>query len=111
MLWCEQTTYSFYRSANHYLQEHIVQWHPTILARIALVSQRLMNSYSVDVGLIKSMEKDGLETQNALFQDGDLLVHFHGCGSTPKRDCEREMKPYYEDWERVVRRLDGKQTL
>ena len=93
------------------LQEHIVQWHPTILAKIALVPQRLMNSYSIEVGPAKSKDNDQLQTQNALFQDGDLLVHFHGCRAAPERDCEKEMKPYYENWQREVRRLDGKQTL
>ncbi len=70
-----------------------------------------MNSYSVDVGPAWSTENDGLETRNALFQAGDLLVHFKGCGTAAERDCETEMKSYYEDWQREVRRLDGKQTL
>ncbi|ERF74196.1 hypothetical protein EPUS_03386 [Endocarpon pusillum Z07020] len=98
-------TYNFQKAEGHAL-EHIVQWHPTILAKMALVPQRLMNSYSVDVRPAQGKDNDQLQTHNALFQDGDLLVHFYGCRAAPERDCEREMKPYYEDWQREVQRLD-----
>lgn len=37
-------SYNFQKAENHAL-EHIVQWHGTILAKLAIVPQRLINSY------------------------------------------------------------------
>ena len=43
-----------------------MQWHPTILSKLAIVPQRLINSYSRD--------KHGAE-----YQDGDIVVRFPSC--------------------------------
>ena len=40
-------SYNFQKAEEHAL-EHIVQWHGTILAKLALVQQRLLNSYMPD---------------------------------------------------------------
>lgn len=40
-------SYNFQKAENHAL-EHIVQWHGTVLAKLALVPQRLLNSYMKD---------------------------------------------------------------
>lgn len=67
-----------------------------------------MNSYNIDVGAGDS-KKPGRDKQpSGLFQDGDLLVRFNGCGAAAERGCEQEMKPYYETWQKEVWRLDGK---
>jgi hypothetical protein len=42
-------SYNFLRAERHTL-EHIVQWHGTILARMALVPQRTINSYAAGEG-------------------------------------------------------------
>ena len=42
-------SYNFQKAEGHAL-EHIVQWHGTVLAKLALVPQRLMNSYTRDSG-------------------------------------------------------------
>lgn len=44
-------SYNFQKAENHAL-EHIVQWHGTILNKLALVPQRLMNSYTRDPAAI-----------------------------------------------------------
>jgi mannan polymerase II complex MNN11 subunit len=96
--------YNFQKAEGHAL-EHIVQWHPTILAKLVLVPQRVMNSYNIHLGDGKedvAVEKEGL------WQEGDFLVRFAGCETTKERTCEDEMKPYYEKWMEEVRRLDGK---
>lgn len=93
-----------------YLQEHVVQWHPTILTKIVLVPQRIMNSYNFDITFSDSKNDNPSKTSSSLFQEGDLLVHFHGCGTGPERDCEKEMKSHYGIWQSEVRRLDGKQS-
>jgi hypothetical protein len=42
-------SYNFQKAEGHAL-EHIVQWHGTILAKLALVPQRVLNSYTREVG-------------------------------------------------------------
>lgn len=42
-------SYNFQKAEAHAL-EHIVQWHGTILAKLALVPQRILNSYTRDTG-------------------------------------------------------------
>ena len=42
-------SYNFQKAEGHAL-EHIVQWHGTILARLALVPQRVFNSYTKETG-------------------------------------------------------------
>ncbi len=70
-------------------QEHIVQWHPTVMARLALIPQRVINAYSKDS---VSASVDGT------YKDGDLVIRFFGCDTDPTRNCEREMDPYYNLW-------------
>lgn len=96
--------YNFQKAEGHAL-EHIVQWHPTILAKLVLVPQRVMNAYNIRVadenGKV-STEKD------VLWQEGDFLVRFAECETTKERNCEDEMRLYYKKWMEEVRRLDGK---
>ena len=42
-------SYNFQKAENHAL-EHIVQWHGTILAKLALIPQKVINSYTRDTG-------------------------------------------------------------
>ena len=48
-------SYNFQKAEEHAL-EHIVQWHGTILAKLALVPQRLLNSYAAQAGNVASTE-------------------------------------------------------
>ncbi|KAL4953121.1 galactosyl transferase GMA12/MNN10 family-domain-containing protein [Aspergillus filifer] len=86
-------SYNFAKAELHSL-EHIVQWHPTVLARLALVPQRVINSYSKDS---PGASVDGT------YKDGDLLVRFFGCDTDPARNCEWEMEPYYKLWAKRVK--------
>ena len=74
-------------------QDHIVQWHPTILAKLALIPQRMLNSYSPDSPHPGS---------NGVYKEGDFLVRMAGCETTSKRDCEKELEPYWEKWAKDV---------
>lgn len=67
-----------------------MQWHPTILTRLALVEQRLMNSYGIDIS-----SRGGKE---AMFKDDDFVVRFVNCELDNNRNCEKEMEPYYNQW-------------
>ncbi|PYI02219.1 hypothetical protein BO78DRAFT_464147 [Aspergillus sclerotiicarbonarius CBS 121057] len=81
-------SYNFAKAETHVL-DHIVQWHPTILARLALVPQRIINSYSKDSS---GAAVDGV------YKDGDFVIRFLGCDTDTKRSCEKELEPYYRLW-------------
>lgn len=69
-----------------YAQEHIVQWHPTILSKLAIIPQGLINSYSRD--------KHGEE-----YKAGDLVVRFPDC-TMAKGDmiCGDEANKFSSKW-------------
>lgn len=71
-----------------------MQWHPTILARTALVPQRTLNAYSKDS---TGASSDGT------YQDGDFVIRFPGCDDTKGRDCVQELEPYYKLWLRKTK--------
>ncbi|KAK4555645.1 UV-damaged DNA-binding protein rad7 [Recurvomyces mirabilis] len=81
-------SYNFQKAEGHAL-EHIVQWHGTILAKLALVKQRVVNSYTREVGGGKG---DGI------YQEGDFIANFHGCQRDTARNCEEEMGPLMSRW-------------
>ncbi|KAL1973306.1 hypothetical protein VTN31DRAFT_5941 [Thermomyces dupontii] len=85
-------SYDFLKAEKHAL-DHIVQWHATILAKLALVPQRVINAYSKDS---PGAAVDGT------YQNGDFVIHFHGCEDSKGRDCEAEMLPYYNRWLKSV---------
>ncbi|KAK3899480.1 sphingosine-1-phosphate lyase protein [Staphylotrichum tortipilum] len=60
-------SYNFQKAETHAL-EHIVQWHPTILSRMAIVDQQLLNSYSKG-------------SRGEEYKDGDLVVRFPDCAT------------------------------
>ncbi|KAK9478705.1 galactosyl transferase GMA12/MNN10 family-domain-containing protein [Lipomyces japonicus] len=70
--------------------EHMAQWHPTILSKIALVPQRILNSYPNGVGESK-------------YEDGDFVASLYGCDS-PERSCVREFERLWDDRGRAVMR-------
>lgn len=71
-----------------------MQWHPTVLARTALVPQRLLSSYS--------NESPGASADGT-YKDGDFVIQFHGCDEGAGRDCARELEPYYKLWEKMTK--------
>ncbi|KAK1782916.1 galactosyl transferase GMA12/MNN10 family-domain-containing protein [Copromyces sp. CBS 386.78] len=73
-------SYNFQKAEQHAL-EHIVQWHPTILAKLALVPQRILNSYS--------KEKGGQE-----YKEGDIVVRLYACGEAGEDTCETESQRF-----------------
>ncbi|RFU31958.1 hypothetical protein B7463_g4385, partial [Scytalidium lignicola] len=85
-------SYNFQRAERHAL-EHIVQWHPTILSKLALVPQRTMNSYSA----VRTEDKQGP------WKDGDFIITFAGC---EQRDCASESEPFHKQWRAVFQAQD-----
>ncbi|PYH96254.1 hypothetical protein BO71DRAFT_448802 [Aspergillus ellipticus CBS 707.79] len=81
-------TYNFAKAETHVL-DHIVQWHPTILARLALIPQRVINAYS---------KVSSAATTDGTYKEGDFVIRFPGCDTDTKRSCEKEMTPYYRLW-------------
>ncbi|KAJ5823164.1 hypothetical protein N7447_005504 [Penicillium robsamsonii] len=82
--------YNFAKAETHGL-DHIMQWHPTVLARTVLVPQRILGSYSSDSS---GASLDGT------YKDGDFVIQFRGCVDTQGRDCAHELEPYYKLWEK-----------
>ncbi|KAL8722433.1 MAG: hypothetical protein Q9181_007490 [Wetmoreana brouardii] len=82
-------SYNFQKAEAHAL-EHIVQWHPTILTKLALIPQRLLNSYNVDIA-----SRGG---KDAMYKDGDFVVRLVACEADPNRNCEKEFEEYYDKW-------------
>jgi hypothetical protein len=72
-------------------QEHIVQWHPTILSKLGLIPQRIMNAYSKE-----DAAGDGT------YKDGDLVIRFAGCDKVG-RDCAAEAEPFSKQWKTAFR--------
>ncbi|KAI9783042.1 MAG: hypothetical protein M1835_003890 [Candelina submexicana] len=88
-------SYNFQKAEGHAL-EHVVQWHPTILSKLVLVPQRIMNSYG--------RESAGGD-ENRLYKAGDFVVRLPGCDAPDaKRSCEGEMAPYFTEWQTRYKR-------
>ncbi len=79
-------------------QEHVVQWHPTILTKLALIPQKLLNSYNVDI------ESRG--GRDAMYKTGDFVVRLVACELDSSRNCEREFDKYYEEWKLLLEKKD-----
>ncbi|KAL9051075.1 MAG: hypothetical protein Q9162_006248 [Coniocarpon cinnabarinum] len=76
-------SYNFQRAEGHAL-EHLVQWHGTVLMKMALVPQRLLNSYTTTEG-------------EGQYEDGDFVANFRGCDNAGSgRSCEKETEPLVE---------------
>ena len=108
--------YAFQKAENHAL-EHIVQWHPTILAKLVLIPQRRLNSYNFAT---KPVVDNGVEkSHDSMWQEGDFVINLKGCDDDEKhkesgikgkdngRNCEKEMVGFFKKWETKVKQLDG----
>ncbi|KAF2866092.1 alpha-1,6-mannosyltransferas-like protein subunit [Massariosphaeria phaeospora] len=77
-------SYNFQKAEQHAL-EHIVQWHGTILAKLAMVSQDTINGYHAS---------DLANANHGTYKDGDLVANFYGC-DREKRSCADEQQPFF----------------
>ena len=77
------------------LQEHIVQWHSTILTKLALIPQRTMNAYS---------QNRATDKASSLFGRDDFVITFSGCDDPEekKRSCDSEIEPFWKLWQQKV---------
>ena len=73
-------------------QEHIVQWHPTILTKLALIPQRTINSYTAEINT-----RGG---KAVTFQEDDFIARAVGCERDQLRNCEDELDLWYEKWKK-----------
>ncbi|KAI1922097.1 putative alpha-1,6-mannosyltransferase mnn11 [Ophidiomyces ophidiicola] len=80
--------YNFAKAEIHAL-DHIVQWHPTILAKLALVPQRLLNAYSP---VSQKPSPDGV------YREGDFIIRFKDCEVGSNLKCENQMDAYFQQW-------------
>lgn len=84
-------SYNFQRAEGHAL-EHLVQWHGTVLSRMVLLPQRIMNAYTAGAN------------PEETYKDGDFVANLIGCwdesngyGDSNSHDttCEDEAKPLF----------------
>ncbi|KAH6618927.1 alpha-1,6-mannosyltransferas-like protein subunit [Boeremia exigua] len=80
-------SYNFQKAESHAL-EHIVQWHGTILAKLAMVPQSLLNAYV-----------SGPHADKGMYAEGALVATFPGCDKNG-HDCAKEQQPFFEVLER-----------
>lgn len=62
-----------------------MQWHPTILSKLAIVPQRAINAYSTG-------------DHGAQYRDGDIAVVFAQCSGTGTKSCANEAERYSQRW-------------
>ncbi|KAK4102678.1 glycosyltransferase family 34 protein [Parathielavia hyrcaniae] len=80
-------SYNFEKVEAHAL-EHIVQWHPTILSRMAVIDQRIINAYNKGV-------------RGEEYKDGDFVVRFPDCAAAGVQACEIESQSFVQAWRRA----------
>jgi mannan polymerase II complex MNN11 subunit len=66
------------------------RWHGTILAKLAMVPQNLINAYA----------NGPAAPQNGEFRQGDLVANFPGCDKD-ERSCANEQQPYFDALEKA----------
>lgn len=59
-----------------------------MLAKLALVPQRIINSYTTG-------------PTEGLYNEGDFVANFHGCIRDNQRDCEKEIQPLLTRWKEI----------
>ncbi|KAI1403717.1 glycosyltransferase family 34 protein [Hypoxylon fuscum] len=77
-------SYNFQKAETHAL-EHIVQWHPTILSKLVVVPQRIINAYSSN-------------DHGEQYKDGDIAVIFDHCSATGDKSCAKEAERFSQQW-------------
>ncbi|KAF5667657.1 alpha-1,2-galactosyltransferase [Fusarium heterosporum] len=75
-------SYNFQKAERHAL-EHIVQWHPTILSKLALVPQRTFASY-------------GRNKEDNAYRDGDFVTLMVDCTTTGQASCDKMSHSYQQ---------------
>ena len=69
-----------------------MQWHPTILTKLALIPQRTINSYTAEI-----KTRGG---QEVTFQEGNFIARAVGCEKDSNRNCENELDAWYDKWKK-----------
>ncbi|KAI1388875.1 glycosyltransferase family 34 protein [Hypoxylon trugodes] len=77
-------SYNFQKAETHAL-EHIVQWHPTILSKLAIIPQRMINAYSS-------------HDHGDQYKDGDIAVLFARCTNAGEKSCSKESERFSQQW-------------
>jgi len=68
-----------------------VQWHPTILSKLAIVPQGIMSPYAT------------AEKGEHVYKPGDFVLRAPGCSKNGEgpRTCEHELTKYKEQWQKA----------
>lgn len=70
-----------------------MQWHPTILSRLAIIPQNIMNSYS--------RPETAKAGSNTVYKEGDFVINFQGCDEPGAPKCEEDARQYLTQWRTI----------
>lgn len=73
------------------LTQRTPRWHGTILAKLALIPQRILNSYTTGPA-------------EGIYNEGDFIANFHGCQRDAARNCEEESQHLMIRWREITDR-------
>ena len=69
-----------------------MQWHPTIMTKLSLIPQRIINSYTAEIS-----SRGG---KAVTFQEEDFIAHAVGCEKDANRNCEDELDLWFDKWKK-----------
>lgn len=78
--------YPTFRKDESNALSHILQWHPVMLSKTAIIPPRAIAAIAPEFAALRSTE--------FLYQDGDLVVSLANCRSS--KDCENAILPYWK---------------
>lgn len=79
--------YSAFRRDTSKAIEHLLQWHPTLLASTGIIPPRTLNA-------VAPPEDSKNNDDEFIYHNGDLLISFPKCKDLAK--CERLLGPFYD---------------
>ncbi|KAI5791646.1 galactosyl transferase GMA12/MNN10 family-domain-containing protein [Peziza echinospora] len=78
-----------FQKAEKMALDHVVQWHPTLLTKLAVIPQNKINS-------------DSTPNHKDTFKEGELVISLRGCDESG-RSCENEFAKYWAMRKRAKR--------
>lgn len=79
--------YPSFRKDESNALSHLLQWHPVILSKTALIPPRAIAALSPEAAI-------ETRSNEFIYQDGDLVVSLGDCKTT--KNCETLLQPYYD---------------
>lgn len=79
--------YQLFRKDDSKALGHLLQWHPKILSKTAIIPPRTISSIAPN-----NLKKP--KADEFIYKEGDLIINFDDCKML--RDCEEKLLPYWD---------------